>query len=170
MRALAVANTFIAGHGSELMLTNLVLNKLVYYAQVESLRRTGRPLFDDPIQAWQYGPVEEEVYATFSSHGRGRITAPVGQVADDAETSRIVAGTVERYGFLTAFDLVAFSHREGSAWRNVYVPGRRREITVEDILASDDGVVLPEKDGTFASNLDDVSRKWPNTFRMLRNA
>lgn len=40
--ALDVANTFIARHPS-LYLSNLSLNKLVYFAQMESLRQTGSP-------------------------------------------------------------------------------------------------------------------------------
>ena len=58
MNSIQVANAFILRHGSDIDITNLVLNKLVYFAQVESLRETGKPLFEDKIEAWSYGPVE----------------------------------------------------------------------------------------------------------------
>ena len=38
MKSIQVANAFILRHGSDIDITNLVLNKLVYFAQVESLR------------------------------------------------------------------------------------------------------------------------------------
>lgn len=40
MKSIQVANAFILRHGSDIDITNLVLNKLVYFAQVESLRET----------------------------------------------------------------------------------------------------------------------------------
>lgn len=40
MKSIQVANAFILRHGSDTDITNLVLNKLVYFAQVESLRKT----------------------------------------------------------------------------------------------------------------------------------
>ena len=61
MKSIQVANAFILRHGSDIDITNLVLNKLVYFAQVESLRETGKPLFEDKIEAWPYGPVERNV-------------------------------------------------------------------------------------------------------------
>ena len=79
MKSIQVANAFILRHGSDIDITNLVLNKLVYFAQVESLRATGKPLFEDKIEAWSYGPVERNVYFTFQkirtqqdSQARGR--------------------------------------------------------------------------------------------------
>ena len=62
MRALDVANYFIANYGGGTEMTNLKLNKLVYFAQAVSLKQYGVPLFSDEIQAWSYGPVEPEVY------------------------------------------------------------------------------------------------------------
>lgn len=69
MRALDVANLFIERH-SDLGLSNSSLNKLVYYAQVESLATTGKPLFDSRIEAGDYGPVEPEVYEAFEQYGK----------------------------------------------------------------------------------------------------
>lgn len=51
MKSIQIANAFILRHGSDIDITNLVLNKLVYFTQVESLRETGKPLFEDKIEA-----------------------------------------------------------------------------------------------------------------------
>jgi len=168
MKSIQVANAFILRHGSDIDITNLVLNKLVYFAQVESLRETGKPLFEDKIEAWSYGPVEKDVYYTFRKYGRNRISKSEGEAAKDERTLSVVDRTAKKYGFLTAFDLVGFSHRKNSAWKNVYKEGESVEITNDDILASEVGLTLPQN--TLASSLDEVNAKWQNTFRILRNA
>lgn len=170
MKAVQIANTFIARHGREILLTNLAINKLVYYAQAESLRRTGCPLYDDPVEAWQYGPVERGVYFAFNRYGRNRITEPSGPTATDPYSIGIVDDVADKYGKFSAFDLVRFSHREGSAWKAVYSPNEDREITNEAILASADGKELPPETDTFSAAIDDVSKRWSNTFNILRNA
>ncbi len=38
------------------------LHKLLYYAAGWHLGFTGEPLFDEDIEAWQYGPVVPSIY------------------------------------------------------------------------------------------------------------
>lgn len=46
--------------------SNLKLQKLLYYSQVAKLIESGGDkLFDDEISAWRYGPVVEQVYHRF---------------------------------------------------------------------------------------------------------
>lgn len=170
MRAIDVANAFIARHGDEVVLSNLSLNKLVYFAQVESLRATGEPLFSDRVEAWGCGPVEPSVYHAFKSRGSGRVTVPLGPVPSDPGFVGIVDRTFFKYGMLTAYDLVSLAHREGGAWKRAFVPGRDAEITPDGILASSDGMEAPEYSGTLASGIKQVNDRWPNAFELLRDA
>lgn len=170
MKSLEIANTFILRHGEGLGLTNLKLNKLVYYAQVESIRENGSPLFDDAVEAWQYGPVEPAVYREFKRFGRSAVrpepsARPVlGRAAD------IVDRVAATYGRLSAFDLVSFSHRPGSAWSIVYDPRRDREITVRDIMGSDDIKGFPGFGGSVESAMSSFAGSIPNAMRLLENA
>lgn len=170
VRAIDVANVFISKYGSEVVLSNLSLNKLVYFAQVESLRTRGIPLFDDRVEAWEYGPVEPSVYHAFKKYGSSRISIPSGMPAPDPSASKVISDTFEKYGKMTAFDLVELSHREGSAWGNTYSVGCDAEITSEAILASHDGVGNLEYSGTLASGIQQVNDRWPNTFKLLKDA
>lgn len=43
-------------------ITNLKMQKLVYYAQAFHLALFGIPLFEEKIEAWQHGPVVPELY------------------------------------------------------------------------------------------------------------
>ncbi len=174
MRSIDVANCLIVRHGNSLRLTNLSLNKLVYFAQVESLRSTGKPLFSDQIQAWDYGPVEPLVYHAFKSFGRSEIKtpAPISNDMNDVPSKqvKIIDKTAEKYGQLTAFDLVELTHRDGSAWKNSYVPGKNVEITVNDIRNSIDFSSDFNMESTLSAGIQNVREKWPNTLHLLEDA
>lgn len=48
-------------------LSNLALQKLLYYAQGLHLGLYESPLFPEPIEAWMYGPAVPAVYARYQS-------------------------------------------------------------------------------------------------------
>ena len=50
-------------------ISNLKLQKLLYYAQGVFLAVTDKPLFDDDIVAWLQGPVVESVYHQYKANG-----------------------------------------------------------------------------------------------------
>ena len=56
--------------------SNLKLQKLLYYAQGHQLAERGTPLFDDEIQAWSHGPVVKDVYHRFKGFGSGNVVLP----------------------------------------------------------------------------------------------
>ena len=147
IKSLDVAYAFIACHGDSLALTNLKLNKLVYFAQVESLRQRGVELFDDAIEAWEYGPVEPAVYHEFKRDYVAR-----------------------SYGTMTAFDLVSLSHRGGGAWSRVFDSHDDRIISSKDIIDSVDFKGIGGVSGTFEAGMRGVMRAIPNALRMLENS
>lgn len=174
MYSINVSNLFISRYGDTLRLTNLSLNKLVYFAQVESLRRNDVPLFSDPIEAWEYGPVEPMVYHAFKKYGSSVITSPANAgfppKGGTAEQLAVIDAVAREYGSLTAFDLVDISHREGGAWRKKYIPGKNVQITNDDIIASKEFRTGFDPTATLSAGVRNVQDKWPNTLRMLEDA
>lgn len=57
-------------------ISNLKLQKLLYYAQGYHLAIYDEPLFSEPIYAWMHGPVVEEVYLEYKSNGGRGIDIP----------------------------------------------------------------------------------------------
>ena len=49
--------------------TNLRLQKLLYFIQLESYKRNFRLMFDDDMYAWQFGPVVPDVYYEYNMYG-----------------------------------------------------------------------------------------------------
>lgn len=169
MEALNVANYIIDNWSDKFEITNLKLNKLVYYSQVESLRKYNHPLFDDIIEAWQHGPVEPAVYRAFSSNGRSRILKSTGLAILDETSEKLVDSVMDRLGMLSAFDLVTLSHKPDGAWASVYSPNMDNSITPEAILASNDGL-----DNNDVVTIDQAVQ-WtiaamPNALRLLENS
>jgi uncharacterized phage-associated protein len=61
-----VADYFLAlANESEEPITNMKLNKLVYYTQAWHLALFNRPLFANEVEAWVHGPVVQTVYDTY---------------------------------------------------------------------------------------------------------
>lgn len=169
MEALNVANYIIDNWSDKFEITNLKLNKLVYYSQVESLRKYNHPLFDDIIEAWQYGPVEPGVYRAFSSNGRNCIRKSTGSAILDETSKNLIDSVMNRLGILSAFDFVTLSHKPDGAWASVYSPNMDNPITPEAILASNDG--LGNNDVvTIDQAVQSTIAAMPNALRLLEDS
>jgi uncharacterized phage-associated protein len=75
MKAQDVADYFLSLVDDEAgdSLSNLKLQKLIYYAQGFHLALTGKPLFGEAIEAWEHGPVIPALYRKFKHYGSGAI-------------------------------------------------------------------------------------------------
>src|SRR3569833_2250149 len=68
--ARAVANAILdAASQQGLVLSNLKLQKLLFFVHGQFLLEVGEPLIDGEFEAWQHGPVHPVVYAAFKDWG-----------------------------------------------------------------------------------------------------
>ena len=96
------------------LMSNLKLQKMLYYEQGYHLAAFGTPLFDDDIQAWTYGPVVESVYNHFKQYGRNGIE-PDGQepiVLDKKEEETLFNEVFQAYAVFSAYGLIRKTHEE----------------------------------------------------------
>ena len=113
-------------------LSNMALNKIVYFIIEKALVERGELLTAAKIEAWEHGPVIREIYHSFKTHGDGPITSRA-KCFDSATRSMVVAGeafedcdtelfeeALEAYIHLTAAQLRALSHQPGSPWHRVW--------------------------------------------------
>ena len=117
--------------------TNLSLQKIVYFCNVWSLVKFGRPLLRHQFEAWQYGPVLQYLYRDFRRYddrpivGRAtRIDPSTGnkevvRYEFDQETETLLTKVVDFYSQLRANDLVSLSHAKGGPWHDVWNHGDR---------------------------------------------
>ncbi|HBP4947611.1 TPA: SocA family protein [Pseudomonas aeruginosa] len=119
-----VAEYFLLLEGEGGEISNLKLQKLVYYAQGFSLALLGEPLFDEPIEAWMHGPVVRSLYQRFSKYGSNPIPPP-GEFDDSVLTRdqrRLIEEVFDVYGQYSAWKLRQLTHEE-DPWRDNYVEG-----------------------------------------------
>lgn len=129
-KAIDVANFFVdmANNDPDDCMTNLRVNKLLYFAQAWSLVRRGKQLFDDHIQAWQYGPVVPEVYRAFKPCGRERIAAVSGEYSPNVfnnDELNLLLDILNEYGKYSSPALVELTHAKGTPWNNAYSSEQR---------------------------------------------
>lgn len=68
--AMAVANRFISlGLQHGMPLTQMKLQKLIFFAQGWHMAIYGEPLFKEDFEAWDYGPVIPRIYSEFKDFG-----------------------------------------------------------------------------------------------------
>jgi uncharacterized phage-associated protein len=99
-------------------ISNLKVQKLLYYAQGGYLAFYDRPLFPEAIKAWAHGPVVPQVYHDYKHCGAGPI--PVEQVdlgKYPADVREILDEVDSVYGQFTATKLRAMTHQE-PPWRD----------------------------------------------------
>lgn len=103
------------------LISNLKLQKLLYYAQGFHLAITGRPLFSEPIEAWTHGPVVPTVYHRFKSYGYNSLPVAGQSPVFDAKTTDLLDEIYEVYGQFSAWKLRNMTHEE-PPWKNAAVP------------------------------------------------
>ncbi|PZP42405.1 MAG: hypothetical protein DI601_18320 [Azospirillum brasilense] len=116
MQANDIARYFLAKADPEIgdIISNLKLQKLCYYAQGFHLALLDRPLFQEPIEAWQHGPVVPELYHAYKHYGSQSIPAPTDlDLASYPEDVRALLDEVYSvYGQYSAWKLRNMTHEE----------------------------------------------------------
>ena len=116
--------------------TNLKLQKLLYYIQAEFQIDRREPLFHEPIEAWRHGLVVRDVYAYF----RGHMDKPIDNIYKPRATFKgnkelLINRVIERYKSADGWHLVKLTHQE-DPWINAYNDGEgiNAEITIESMI------------------------------------
>jgi len=114
-----VADYFIAlGNASHDNVTNLRLQKLVYYAQAWHLANRWGPLFDADFQAWVHGPVIPGLYRKYSHLGAQPILAEGADTASDVELQQSLDAALSVFDEPTQglLEMVADAYMGLGAW------------------------------------------------------
>ncbi len=117
-------------------ISNLKLQKILYFVQAEFLVTRNQACFSENIEAWDFGPVVPEVYQKYKIFGSANI--PVFRKNDnnvkiplsDREILNEIIDECSRY---SASTLVDITHHQ-TPWIEAYnKPGHNNVITKESI-------------------------------------
>lgn len=117
-------------------ISNLKLQKILYFVQAEFLVALDEPCFYEKIEAWDFGPVVPDVYHEYKKFGSSNI--PVFGIANgfmniSNKYKEIMNGIIDECSKYSASDLVDITHHQ-SPWIDAYnKPGVNNEITIKSI-------------------------------------
>lgn len=162
-----VANYFLErAWASNKPISQMKLQKLVFFAHAFHLGIFGKPLVDEVVQAWKFGPVFESIYKSFKVFGSDPITKesfnnyariPFFHLKNNrqlSENEKVISDEVWRvFEDVSATDLMRITHQNGSPWHQAVKPhlkhgiGFPRGITIpDDTIASFYKATLDERE------------------------
>ena len=97
-------------------ISNLKLQKLLYYVQGWSLGLYQQAAFNERIEAWVHGPVVPEIFHAYRHFRWNPIDVPTDPVSVPASMQGHIGEVLKVYGSLTAVQLEQLSHDE-KPWR-----------------------------------------------------
>jgi len=131
-----VAEFFIQiANQSDDKMTNLKLNKLLYYSQGAYLTRTGKPLFSGPIEAWTLGPVIPVVYHRYKVCGCNPISAYEENIDCSPFTEEeleVLLDVMRQFGEYTDSKLVSLIRQPNTPWSHA-IAKRIKQLSLSDM-------------------------------------
>jgi uncharacterized phage-associated protein len=130
-----VASYFLSLQDEEIgdTITNLKLQKLLYYAQGYYIALRGKKLFPERIEAWEHGPVVPEVYQKYKKYRANSIRHEFIELDNYSEDEIEVLDAVNKYiGQYSAWKLRNMTHEE-PPWKKAYGRSLNNEITETDL-------------------------------------
>lgn len=112
-------------------ITNLHLQKTLYFLDIYHLVNYKTRLIDESFEAWKMGPVISEVYYEFSYSGANPITT-IQEIKEEflQETRGYLFGFIDKIAKMNTWDLVEISHST-SPWEKTFDknnPNKRPKI------------------------------------------
>lgn len=119
--------------------SNLQLQKILYYIQMNFYRRLNKPAFNEDIEAWKYGPVVSSVYNVYCMYGASDICLMYPEVRKifSGRESEIANWVIRACIAVGAWELVEKSHIKDGPWDKTYKGGLgdKKVIPKEEIIA-----------------------------------
>lgn len=141
VKAMDVANFYIDYFkDSEDPMTKVRIQKFVYYAQVETMVRTGKCLFKEDFEAWHFGPVVPRVSAIFQDRKDGEpITGTVGSYdvhVFSAEELEILVDVAKYCGKYSTAELSRRTHIQDGPWIQYHTEGGKAAVIPKKAMKS----------------------------------
>lgn len=92
--------------------TNLKLQKLLYYVQGWHLALRGKPAYPDRLEAWIHGPVQPGVYGVYKNNKWNPIATDVAAPAFEDDFKALIDEVLAVYGTDSGYELERRTHLE----------------------------------------------------------
>jgi uncharacterized phage-associated protein len=138
-KALAVAQRMLEECGKSepsASVTPMQLIKLVYIAHGYMLGRHGKPLLDEPVQAWQYGPVVKSVYNAVREDRSAPVKAVRGAGPHEftPEEAAVIRHVAQAYGRFDGITLSSATHKPDTPWHVTWTERGQNSPIPDDLI------------------------------------
>lgn len=125
--------------------TQMKLQKMVYFAHGIHLALYNEPLINENFQAWKYGPVIPDIYQSYKFYG----SSPIADtdwlsftVSFNKDLDKLDSKAIESINYtwnalknINAVKLSNWTHKDGSPWKEVYIDGINDTFIPNDSIA-----------------------------------
>lgn len=118
-------------------ITNMKLQKLLYYAQGYHLAIYNKPLFGEKILAWEHGPVIKEVYDEYKKFGGDGIEFDGSIVDFSPQVEEFLEKIYGYFGQYSAWKLRNMTHSE-SPWQDTVQNKEIKKELMKEFFKKDD--------------------------------
>lgn len=113
LTAQEIAKSIISEFQSrEDLITNLKLQKLLYYVQGWHLGLFGEPLFAEDFEAWVHGPVIPDIYHSYKKYKWSPIVEETKKPNLEPKIDKHIIDVLDEYGMETGWALERRTHLE----------------------------------------------------------
>ncbi|HDZ4932911.1 DUF4065 domain-containing protein [Campylobacter jejuni] len=115
-------------------LSNLELQKTLYFTELDYIKKFNKHLIKDEFEAWKYGPVSREVYCEYRNYGANSIDKPEQENLSsilDKDKLDVIDTAINNCNQETYWDLVERSHKKGGAWEKSFKEDSKEIIKKE---------------------------------------
>lgn len=103
----------------QLPISNLQLQKILYYLQGNYMKEFGKKAFSDLIECWEYGPVVQRAWKMFSYYGREPIKNFGANLKISDKEKNLIIDILKKNLTINIWDLVEKTHNE-IPWKQAY--------------------------------------------------
>jgi len=141
--------------GIEAEMTNMKVQKLLYYAQSLHLALYNEPLFEEEIQAWRYGPVCPPAYRFYCEFEAQQLPIPDSEYVAQmpSEQKEILEEVWGYFGGYHAYRLSDMTHGE--------FPWKKARKGLTPVASSTEAILLDDMKALGYQKLDLIERDNP---------
>jgi uncharacterized phage-associated protein len=141
--------------GEEAQMTNMKVQKLLYYSQSLHLALYDEPLFPNEIQAWRYGPVCPPAYSFYSNFEANQLPIPSKDFLERVpeEDKKLLEEVWIFFGKYHAFQLSDKTHLE--------FPWQKARQDLPSDASSTSPILLEDMKALGQIKLDEIERENP---------
>lgn len=151
-------------------LTNMKLNKILYFVQAAHYAEFGTPAFEDDFEAWTHGPVIREVYFAYRHKCKEEISKSVFEY-DPSEVSQntenFILSIAKSLLNKSASWLRDVTHIDGSPWDNNFEQHMNNIIPKEEIMTYYWNLKITNKAIEAAKKIPRISNRNPQTGNLV---